>query len=157
MFIQALVLKAVALQGMGKPEEALVALGEALARAEPEGYVRTFLDAGEPVARLLRRAAARGVGGADAGKLLALFGPDGANAVATPASRDPAPDLIEPLSARELEVLHLVAEGLANREIAERLVVSLPTVKKHVENIHGKLGVRSRTQAVARARSLNLL
>ena len=68
-----------------------------------------------------------------------------------------AQPLVEPLSPRELEVLHLVAEGLSNREIAAELVISVRTVKKHVQNIHGKLGVQRRTQAVARARELDLL
>ena len=65
--------------------------------------------------------------------------------------------LVEPLSERELEVLQLVAQGLANREIASRLFLSLNTVKAHTRNIYGKLGVRSRTQAVARARALGIL
>jgi LuxR family maltose regulon positive regulatory protein len=65
--------------------------------------------------------------------------------------------IVEPLSLREVEVLYLVAAGLSNREIADRLVISVPTVKKHIENIHGKLGVSSRTRAVARAQELNLL
>ncbi len=63
----------------------------------------------------------------------------------------------EALSEREFEVLRLIADGLSNREIADRLVISIPTVKKHVENIHGKLNVHSRTQALARARELGLL
>jgi LuxR family maltose regulon positive regulatory protein len=65
--------------------------------------------------------------------------------------------LIEPLTPRELEVLRLICEGLSNREIAERLTVTLNTVKKHTSNLYSKLGVRSRTQAIASARTLNLL
>jgi LuxR family maltose regulon positive regulatory protein len=81
-------------------------------------------------------------------------------------SSEPAParrqelanqSLIEPLSAREMEVLHLIATGLSNREIADRLVIATGTVKRHSNNIFGKLGVRSRTQAVARGRDLGLL
>jgi LuxR family maltose regulon positive regulatory protein len=67
------------------------------------------------------------------------------------------PSLVEPLTARELEVLGLLAEGASNDEIARRLIVSLGTVKKHLSNIFGKLEVESRTQAVARARALELL
>jgi len=68
-----------------------------------------------------------------------------------------AAELAEPLSLREKEVLALIAKGLSNQQIAERLLISVRTVKKHVENIHGKLGVQNRTQAVARARELRLL
>jgi len=65
--------------------------------------------------------------------------------------------MVEPLSDRELEVLGLIAVGMSNREIAERLIISVGTVKRHVTNIHGKLGVQSRTQAIAKARELDLL
>jgi LuxR family maltose regulon positive regulatory protein len=65
--------------------------------------------------------------------------------------------LVEPLSERELEILNLVAEGLSNREIAERLIISVGTVKSHMHNIYGKLEVRGRTQAIARAREINLI
>ena len=65
--------------------------------------------------------------------------------------------MIEPLSKRELEVLHLIAEGLTNREIAAKIFVTLNTVKAHNHNIYGKLGVNSRTKAVAQARALGLL
>ena len=75
-----------------------------------------------------------------------------------PPSLLPRPSpLVEPLSERELEVLGLVAQGLTNREIAERLFITVGTVKTHVHNIYGKLGVRGRTQAAARARELELL
>jgi LuxR family maltose regulon positive regulatory protein len=74
------------------------------------------------------------------------------------SSRDAQhPALVEPLSARELEVLRLIAQGQSNQEIAESLVVALSTVKKHINGVYGKLGVRSRTQALARARELGLL
>jgi LuxR family maltose regulon positive regulatory protein len=65
--------------------------------------------------------------------------------------------LVEPLSERELEVLRLIADGLSNAEIADKLVIAQGTVKRHINNIYGKLGVQSRTQAVARGRELNLL
>jgi LuxR family maltose regulon positive regulatory protein len=73
------------------------------------------------------------------------------------ASRSDMQQLIEPLSERELEVLRLIADGYSNQEIAARLVVALSTIKTHINNIYGKLGVQSRTQALARARTLNLL
>ncbi|MCB0180259.1 MAG: response regulator transcription factor, partial [Anaerolineae bacterium] len=69
----------------------------------------------------------------------------------------PDQPLVEPLSERELEVLQLLAEGLTNQQIAEKLFVVIGTIKKHTSNIYGKLGVSNRTQAIARARELNLL
>jgi DNA-binding NarL/FixJ family response regulator len=77
--------------------------------------------------------------------------------VTAPRSAPHSSSLIEPLTEREREVLHLLAEGASNREIARRLVLSVGTVKKYVYNICGKLGVQSRTQALARARMLHLL
>jgi LuxR family maltose regulon positive regulatory protein len=134
-------------------EPALTALGHALSLAEPGGFVRVFVDEGQPMARLLYATAARGIAPQYTGKLLAAF-PD-----AEPAARprQPKVQMIEPLSERELEVLQLIAEGLSNKEIAQQLVLSLPTVKWHTSNIYGKLAVRNRTQAVAKARTLGIL
>lgn len=153
LLIEALLLKSLALTGGRQSLAALDALARALQLAEPEGYLRTFLDEGEPLRRLLvdldkqsgRRPLAVGSG---ARRLLAAFA---AGAPVTPNG------LVEPLSARELEVLRLVQDGRSNGEIAERLVVSLATVKKHLEHAHAKLGVHSRTAALARARELGLL
>ena len=153
--IETLVLKALARQQDGDLEGALQTLGEALSLAEPEGYQRAFVDEGTPMAHLLYQAAARGICAAYAGKLLVAF------SKATPASKPAQPasnsQLVEPLSGRELEVLQLIAEGLSNGEIAARLYISLSTVKGHVANIFGKLGVKNRTQAVARGRGLGLI
>jgi LuxR family maltose regulon positive regulatory protein len=74
-----------------------------------------------------------------------------------PAAQELQAEMVEPLTERELEVLQLVAEGLSNKEIAQRLSISLRTVKWHTSNIYGKLGVKNRTQAVAKARSLAVL
>ncbi len=124
---------------------------------EPEGYIRMFVDEGAAMGRLLHEVASRGVMPEYVGRLLAAF-PD---ASPIPATRHPAPaqeyEIIEPLSERELEVLYLIAEGLSNREIAQKLYLSHNTVKGHARNIYGKLGVNSRTQAAARARILGLL
>jgi LuxR family maltose regulon positive regulatory protein len=128
-----------------------VSLERALTLAEPEGYVRLFIGEGPPMARLLAEAADRGVMADYAGRLLSVF--DGESQIASPDSQP----LIEPLSDRELEVLHLIAQGLSNREIAERLYLALSTVKGHNRVIYGKLGVQRRTEAVARARELGLL
>ena len=153
--IEVRVLVALAHQQAGDLEGALQTLGEVLSLAEPEGYQRTFVDEGEPMARLLYQAAARGISPAYAGQLLAAL----ANAIpaATPARPAHMADLVEALSERELEVLRLIAEGLSNGEIAARLYISLSTVKGHAANIFGKLGVKNRTQAVARGRTLGLL
>jgi LuxR family maltose regulon positive regulatory protein len=140
------------------PTAALVFLADALALAQPEGHIRAFVDKGEPMAVLLREAASQGIAPHYVAQLLAAF-------EAEPQERrrprkapaPPAQPLIEPLSPRELEVLRLVAEGLSNREIADRLVISVGTVKTHVHNILGKLDVRGRTQAAARARELDLI
>ena len=86
-------------------------------------------------------------------KLLAAYGKQ---KDVHPSSLSPQP-LVEPLSQRELEVLHLIAQGLSNREISERLFLALSTVKRHNGNIYGKLGVQRRTEAVAHARELGLL
>jgi LuxR family transcriptional regulator, maltose regulon positive regulatory protein len=135
---------------------ALDVLARALAFGEPEGFVRTFVDAGEPMARLLYAAIERDIAPHYAGRLLTHFRdldrPDDAGVTALQAEA-----LIEPLSEREIEVLALIAGGLTNAEIAHRLVITLSTVKGHTSNIYGKLGVSSRTQAVAKARALGLL
>lgn len=153
--IEILTLKALALHQMGDLDQALQAIGKALALAEPEGYQRIFVDEGEPMARLLYKAIARGISPDYAGRLLAVLVQESLEA--PPAGEVPASDLVEPLSERELEVLGLVTEGLSNGEIASRLYISLSTVKGHTTNIFGKLGVKNRTQAVTRARSLGLL
>ncbi len=155
--VELLALQAAAHQVAGEPEVALAVLERALHLAEPEGAVRVFVEAGEPMARLLHEAASRGLAADYVGRLVAAF----PAARWTPAAGFPeAPSqaaLTEPLSGREREVLRLVAQGLSNREIAERLVISLSTVKGHTSNIYGKLAVSSRTQAVVRARALGIL
>jgi LuxR family maltose regulon positive regulatory protein len=111
------------------------------------------------MAQLLPKAVARGVTPIYTAKLLAAFEAEGhqAKGTAPVTTAHPIQPLIEPLSPRELEVLQLVAQGLSNREIAERLFLSVNTVKGHNRNIFGKLQVQRRTEAVARARELGLL
>jgi LuxR family maltose regulon positive regulatory protein len=160
--IEVLVLQALVLQAQGRIEPALQSLGRALALAEPEGYVRTFIAEGAPMAALLREASRRGIAATYGSYLLTALGDEAAGQrsrrEARPASAVPAQEaLVEPLSAREIEVLQLLATGHANKEIAERLIISLGTVKNHLKNIYGKLEVHSRTGAVARARDLGLL
>jgi LuxR family maltose regulon positive regulatory protein len=155
--IQILILQAVAFEAGGEPSQAMSALEQALAVAEPGGFVRIFVDEGPSMARLLYGAASRGIAPDYARRLLAAF------PMIEPEQAGPSriqahePELIEPLSEREREVLQLVAEGLTNREIADRLFLSLNTVKAHTRNIYGKLNVHSRTQAIARSQELGLL
>jgi LuxR family maltose regulon positive regulatory protein len=145
--IEILVLQAITFAAQDRGEEALAALAQALSRAEPEGFVRIFLDEGASMAELLRRAVAQDRHAPYALHLLEALGE-------TAAAPQP---LIEPLSERELEVLRRVAAGYSNQEIAQDLVIAISTVKKHVNSIYGKLEVRNRTQAGARARELGLL
>jgi LuxR family maltose regulon positive regulatory protein len=156
--IKILVLQALALQARGDDEGALAALERALSLAGPGRYVRVFVDEGAPMARLMRQAAERGIAFAD--RLLSVFELDAALPAAvsvppSPVTRRPSA-LVEPLSERELEILRLIADGMTNRQVGETLFISVGTVKAHTSNIYGKLGVRSRTQAVARARELGI-
>ena len=146
--LKIMVLQAVAQHAHGAKEEAVRLLGEALALAEPGGFVRLFIDEGPPMAELLSEAAARGLAAEYVRKLLAAFG--------QPQTAQPQP-LVEPLSPREMQVLRLIAQGLSNREIGERLFLAVITVKGHNQRIFGKLQVQRRTEAVARARELGLL
>jgi LuxR family maltose regulon positive regulatory protein len=155
--IEILVLQALGRQSKGGTSQAMATLERALTLAEPGGFIRVFVDEGSPMGNLLYQALGRGISPDYVRRLLAAF-PDVAPEQAGPPSAQTCEsDLIEPLSERELEVLALVAEGLTNREIASRLYLALNTVKAHTRNIYGKLGVHSRTQAVARARTLRLL
>jgi LuxR family maltose regulon positive regulatory protein len=154
--IEILALQAVAQQAQGDAAGALTALEKALALGEPEGHVRVFVEQGVPMAALLQRAAAHGIAPDYVSSLLAAFGAEGPESAPAPSPPGTSP-LVEPLSPRELEVLHLLGEGCTNRDIAEALVITLNGVKKHTSNIYGKLGVHSRTQAVVRAQELGLL
>jgi LuxR family maltose regulon positive regulatory protein len=164
--LKVMVLQAIALQARGDKDKAVQLLGDALALAEPGGFIRIFVDEGLPMARLLHKAAARGIAPDYVGKILDSFvvgeqrgrGVGAKESPPTPLPpRSPAQSLIEPLSPRELEVLQLIAQGLSNREISERLFLALDTVKGHNRRIYGKLQVQRRTEAVAKARSLNIL
>ncbi|MBN1583673.1 MAG: hypothetical protein JXA89_23405 [Anaerolineae bacterium] len=148
-------LKALALQAQDQPEAALVPLEQCLSWAEQEGYVRLFLEAGQGISSLLQLASGHSISPNYTRTLLAAMD------ISLPESQTTVPHrsqpLIEPLTKRERQVLLLIGDGLSNRDIAEKLVVSLNTVKKHSSNLYGKLGVTSRTQAITRARELDLL
>jgi LuxR family maltose regulon positive regulatory protein len=160
------VLQALAVDRSGDRALALDRLARALKGAVTEDYVRAFLDEGDAVASLLP--GVRGAAPAFTDRLRGMFGSvkrervpqDGnlqAGSEGASALGDPVEPLIEPLSDRELEVLGLVAAGLTNREIAQELYIAVGTVKRHTNHIYGKLGVHSRTQAVARSRELGLI
>ena len=155
--LKALVLLAVALDAHGERAEAVEVLDEALTLAEPGGFIRIFVDEGAPMARLLYEACSRGVHAGYVRQVLAAYPVDDAGRAASPETRVAGSRLAEPLSSRELEVLPLIAEGLTNQEIAARLYLSLHTVKAHARTIYAKLGVSSRTQAVAKGRALGFL
>jgi LuxR family maltose regulon positive regulatory protein len=148
--IEILILQALGHQTRGDVRAALVALDRALEFAEPEGYVRIFIDEGAPMAELLEAAARQAVAPAYVGRLLSALG----HAEAQPPARQP---LVEPLSGRELDVLRLLAGDLDGPGIAAELVVSLNTVRSHTKSIYAKLAVRSRREAIRRSVELDLL
>ncbi len=150
--IEILVLQALAYQKRGDLRAALVALERALRLAEPEGYIRVFLDEGPPMAELLQAAAVRGIAPGYVQPLLAQF----VTATAEPHARQNLIK-IEPLSERELQVLRLLATDLDGPDIASQLMVSLNTMRTHTKSIYTKLGVNSRRAAVHRAEELELL
>jgi LuxR family maltose regulon positive regulatory protein len=154
--IRLLVLQALALQAQDKIDRALSTLEEALALAEPEGYVRTFVREGEQMRLLLKEAKKRAVCPDYVSSLLDAFRAGGRRRIDAKVGFLTS-TLLEPLSERELEVLHLIADGLSNQGIADRLLIATSTVKSHVNHILGKLNAKSRTQAAARARELGLL
>jgi LuxR family maltose regulon positive regulatory protein len=150
--VECAVLKTLVLQALGDTEEALVCLSHALVLAEPEGFQRVFLDKGQSMRQLLRAVAKHHQMGDFVSQLQSAF--ESHIDTKSPASSQ---DLIDPLTARELEVLQLMAQGLTNPEIAARLYLSIHTVKVHTRNIYSKLGTHNRMEAVIRARALGLL
>ncbi len=161
--VVALALQAIALQAQGHAEQALTALERALSIAEPEGYVRTFIDEGAPMAALLRQAIERGIMVEYASKLLGALEQETKDdrRMTIPAPSSVADGcssgLIEPLSEREMEVLRLLATRLSSTEMADHLLVSVHTVRSHIKSIYAKLDVHKRHEAVARGRELGLL
>jgi LuxR family maltose regulon positive regulatory protein len=159
-----LILQALALHSKKEPSSALAALERAISLAWPEQATRVFLDEGERMAKLLYLAKVHHIGGEFVESMLACFGllscidqPVGITPSSIQNLRVEPAALIEPLSARELEVLRAIAEGCSNQEIADRFVLSPKTVKRHISNIYAKLEAKNRTQAVALARSLKLI
>jgi LuxR family maltose regulon positive regulatory protein len=157
--IEILVLTALALHGSGRTTQALNVLTKSLALAEPEGYMRVFLDEGKPIEELLQTCSTRVEGSVKVytDRILQAFTMEPSRQASISASPYQVEPLVEPLTGREVEVLHLLATGLSNQEIAERLILSEGTIKTHTHNLYGKLGVQRRTQAIARANELKLL
>ena len=176
--IEILTVMATALVTTEQTDDARNCLKQALVLAEPSDYVRVFTDEGEPLAGLLyslyqqlkkERGNSYGFSREYVERLLLALRSEETAARSGPVrsgparsgsesseSSEPATELVEPLSDRELEILRMIAAGRANQEIAEKLFVAPSTIKWHINNIYGKLGVRSRTQAIARARHLRL-
>jgi LuxR family maltose regulon positive regulatory protein len=169
--LEILILRALALAAQSAEIDALTTLERALIFARPEGYVRIFIDQGAPMQALLQEAAARGIMAEYIASLLPAFPEPAEDTKQADAAAGRMPDsaisrsrdlparsaLVEPLSERELEVLRLIAGGHSNQSIADTLIIAVSTVKRHINNIYGKLDVQSRTQALVRARELDLL
>jgi len=152
--IQLSLTECLARQQFGDRPGALKALRRSLELAAPGGYIRIFVDEGEPLRQLLTEL------GSELGsllpyldQLLTAFADASGQTVHTYSS---AEGLVEPLTAREMEALQLICQGLTNQAIAEKLVVTISTVKKHNYSLFGKLGVANRAQAIIRARQLGL-
>ncbi len=162
--IDVLSLKALLYDSQGDAPAALKALTESLILAEPGGFIRPFVDLGSPMADLLKRLVKQNFAVEYIGRILAAFKED--EKLSMKGESEPPPThlldattqpLPEPLSNREIDVLVLLAQRLTNKEIAEKLFISPGTVKKHLNNIYGKLNVSNRRQAVERAVTLGII
>jgi LuxR family maltose regulon positive regulatory protein len=153
--LKAMVLQAVALHLCGQKVPAETMLTNTLALAEPGGFIRLFIDEGVPMVELLSGVAVQGIRPEYVNRLLAAFTLEPETVVS--ADRPMQNALIDALSSRELDVLRLIAQGLTNQEIGERLFLALDTVKGHNRRIFDKLEVQRRTEAIARARELGLI
>ena len=154
--LDVMVVQSIALYEDGEKDKALRMLGEALVLAEPGGYIRLFIDEGRTMSKLLSAAGDQGIMPSYVNKLLAAFESEQRKSEDIP-DLPPAELLIESLSQREIKILQLIAQGLSNREIGERLFLAIDTIKGYNRKIFDKLQVQSRTEAIARARELGLL
>jgi ATP/maltotriose-dependent transcriptional regulator MalT len=153
-------LQALALQALGRSNEALKVIGHCLSLAEPEGYVRIFVERGIPMRRLLQAASHRGIHTEYINKLLpAIKMTDSSQRPSIPMTslKDQSPALIEPLSERELQVLRLLHSAMTSEEISRELFISVNTVHTHIRNIFGKLSVHGRIEAIQKAEDLDLI
>ncbi len=163
--LEALIAQALVQAQLKEDQKALAAIRQALDLGAVEGFIRSFVDFGEPAETLVHQALAAAVHPAYVQRLLQAFAaesplgqvePPTAMREAQPGADPANAGLVEPLSERELEVLRLVVEGLSNQQIAQRLTIAPGTVKRHLHNIFGKLGVSTRPQAIVLARELKL-
>jgi LuxR family maltose regulon positive regulatory protein len=152
--LQTMVLQSVAQHGMGQDKQAVMLLTQAVKRAAPEGYVRIFIGADAQVIPFLHQVRAAGVLPEYVDRLLAV-----SSQMYPTYQADTVTNIrmVEQLSAREVEVLKLLAQGKSDKQIAECLIIARETVHKHLKNIYGKLEVHSRSSAIVRARELGLL
>lgn len=156
--IQSFSLQSLCYQETQDFESALESLRGALELAEPEGYVRTFVDQGPPMQHLLQLAVAHGIATDYVPRLLAAFPVEqGEKVWAEPRKTAIQQPLVEPLTERETNILRLMGAGLSHHEIASELYLSINTIKWHTTHIYGKLGVHRRAHAVSRARELGIL
>lgn len=142
---------------MGRKDESVLVLGGALSLAEAEGYVRVFLDEGDSMYMMLQLAAGKGVNEPFVGRLLSRFEARRNLSGAASSHLIHQRPIVEPLTAREREILQLLASGLSNPEIAQSLHIAVSTVKTHNKNIFGKFQVENRFQANEKARALCLV
>ena len=155
--IEILALQSISIHEQGNLEQALTVLKKALTLAEPGGFMRVFVDEGPPMARLLYESLSSEIAPDYVRKLLVAFPKSEPEKAEASHQATSGSVWIEPLTDRELEILHYVAEGLTNPDISNRLYLSPNTIKTHLRNIFGKLDVSNRTQAVAKGRTLGIL
>lgn len=155
--IEGLLLQSLLQQATHQTKQAVTTLLHTLTLAHTANYVRTIVDLGKPMADLIMQVQAQGILLDYCRQLLAAFPATTLPSVSPPSARIQHAELVEPISPREMEVLHLLAQGKSNQAIADTLFISLGTVKSHTNSLFSKFGVASRTQAVARARELSLL
>jgi LuxR family maltose regulon positive regulatory protein len=156
-WLEAMCLKSISYEVTRHPGEALTTLQAALEVAEPEDYIRVFADEGESMAKLLAVAVQKGIHPEYAGRILSAFPSSSQLQLTKGTPLKLNLNLAEPLSKREIEILQLITAGLTNKEVAQRLSISVRTVKFHTGNLFGKLGVKNRTEAIARARTLGFI
>ena len=157
ILIEIQILDALCLNAQGRLAEACAALDEALSLAKNGDYVRIFLDEGEPLVQLLNRAVSSGTNADYGRKLLRTFSEEHHEHEQLSRDASLVADIEEPLSDREIQVLHLLASPLTSAEIARELYISVNTIRFHIKNIYSKLGVHSRSEALIRGKELGLL